>query len=100
MDIISGEGCKLELDTYWSFCAGINNTEYLKANKDKIILIHIKDGVNRKPMALGEGECDLGNVVEGVNAIGLDWVVLENDEPVPTGLEDITRSYTWLKNNF
>ncbi len=100
MDIISGEGCKLELDTYWSFCAGINNTEYLKANKDKIILIHIKDGVNRKPMALGEGECDLGNVVEGVNAIELDWVVLENDEPVPTGLEDITRSYTWLKNNF
>ncbi len=100
MDIISENGCKLEVDTYWSFCAGIDNTEYLKANKDKIILIHIKDGVDRKPMALGEGECDLQNVVTGVNAIGLEWVVLENDEPVPTGLEDITRSFQWLKNNF
>ncbi len=100
MDIISENGCKLEVDTYWSFCAGVNNTEYLKENKDKIILVHIKDGINRKPMALGEGECDLKNVVEGVNAIGLDWVILENDEPVPTGLEDITRSYKWLKNNF
>lgn len=100
MDIISGEGCGLELDTYWSFCAGIDNTEYLKANKDKILLVHIKDGLNHKPMALGEGENDLQKVVEGVNAIGLDWVILENDDPVPTGLEDITRSYKWLKENF
>ena len=51
-------------------------------------------------MALGEGENDLQKVVEGVNAIGLDWVILENDDPVPTGLEDITRSYKWLKENF
>ncbi len=99
MDIIS-EGCKLELDMYWSFCAGINNKEYLAENKDKIVLVHIKDGVNRKPTALGEGENDLANIVEGVKAIGLDWVILENDEPVPTGLEDVTRSYKWLKENF
>lgn len=100
MDIISDCGCKLEVDTYWSFCAGINNTQYLQDNKDRIILIHIKDGINQKPMALGEGECDLQNVINGVNAIGLDWVILENDEPVPTGLEDITRSFKWLKENF
>ncbi len=100
MDIISENGCYLELDTYWSFCAGINNKEYLAANKDKIKLIHIKDGIGEKPMALGEGENDLKNVVEGVKAIGLEWVILENDEPVPTGLEDIARSYIWLENNF
>lgn len=100
MDIISEDGCKLEVDTYWSFCAGVDNVDYLKANKEKIVLIHIKDGVNRKPKALGEGENDLAKVVEGVKAIGLDWVVLENDDPVPTGLEDITRSYKWLKENF
>ncbi len=100
MDIISDGGCFLEIDTYWSFCAGVDNTEYLKNNKDKIKLVHIKDGINRKPKALGEGECDLQNVKNGVNAIGLDWVILENDEPVPTGLEDITRSYKWLKENF
>ena len=74
--------------------------EYLKAHKDKIILVHIKDGIDHKPMALGEGENDLQKVVDGVNAIGLEWVILENDEPVPTGLEDITRSFKWLKENF
>lgn len=100
MDIISEDGCKLEVDTYWSFCAGIDNSKYLPENKDKIVLIHIKDGVNRKPMALGEGENDLAKVLEGVKAIGLEWVILENDDPVPTGLEDITRSYHWLEKNF
>ena len=99
MDII-GERCKLEIDTYWSFCAGINNAEYLPAKKDEIVLIHIKDGKGRTPMALGEGENDLGKVVDGVKAIGLDWVVLENDDPVPCGLDDISRSYKWLKANF
>lgn len=99
MDII-GERCKLEIDTYWSFCAGINNAEYLPAKKDEIVLIHIKDGKDRTPMALGEGENDLGKVVDGVKAIGLDWVVLENDDPVPCGLDDISRSYKWLKANF
>ncbi len=100
MDIISQNGCFLELDTYWSFCAGINNKEYLEAHKDKIKLVHIKDGIEEKPTALGEGENDLLNVIEGLKAIGLEWVVLENDEPIPTGLEDITRSYKWLVENF
>ncbi len=98
-DII-GAHCKLEIDTYWSFCAGIDNLEYLKEKKDRIVLVHIKDGKDRKPTALGEGENDLKKVVDGVNAIGLDWVILENDDPVPTGLEDIKRSYKWLKENF
>lgn len=100
MDIISEGGCKLEVDTYWSFCAGIDNSTYLPENKDKIVLVHVKDGVDRKPTALGEGENDLAKVKEGVEAIGLEWIILENDDPVPTGLEDITRSYKWLKNNF
>ena len=100
MDVISEDGCKLEVDTYWSFCADIDNSKYLPENKDKIVLIHIKDGVDHKPMALGEGENDLGKVYEGVKAIGLEWVILENDDPVPTGLEDISRSYKWLQENF
>ena len=49
---------------------------------------------------MGEGENDLAKVVEGVKAIDLDWVVLENDDPVPCGLDDVTRSFKWLKENF
>ncbi|MCL2512724.1 MAG: sugar phosphate isomerase/epimerase [Oscillospiraceae bacterium] len=94
------EVCYLQVDTYWSFCAGIDNYKYLTENKDRIASIHIKDGVNEKPRALGEGECDLQAVIKGAKDIGLDWVVLENDDPSPNGLEDITRSMKYLKEHF
>ncbi len=97
-DVIKAR-CNLEVDTYWSFVAGVDNYKFLTENKDKILLIHIKDGKDKKPKALGEGECDLKSVVDGVKAIGLEWIVLENDDPTPTGLEDIKRSYKWLKEN-
>ncbi|NLA77489.1 MAG: sugar phosphate isomerase/epimerase, partial [Clostridiales bacterium] len=64
-----------------------------------IILLHIKDGVDRHPMALGEGECDLKAVIDGAKAAGIEWLVLENDDPVPDGISDITRSMKYLKAN-
>ena len=30
---------------------------------------------------------------------GIEWLILENDDPVPDGISDITRSMQWLKAN-
>lgn len=98
MDCIA-DGAYLELDTYWSFCGGADNYNYIKDNADKIILLHIKDGINRKPMALGEGENDLLSVFKAAKEVDMEWLVLENDEPIPTGVEDITRSMKFFKEN-
>jgi sugar phosphate isomerase/epimerase len=49
-------------------------------------------------MALGEGNCDIPAVIKAAKDIGLEWVVVENDDPVPTGFEDITRSIKYLKS--
>ena len=89
--------CALEVDTYWSFCAGIDNYKYITENKDKICLLHVKDGVDRTPCALGEGQCDVAAVIKAAQDIGIEWIVVENDDPVPTGLDDIGRSMTYLK---
>ena len=89
--------CALEVDTYWSFCAGIDNYKYITENKDKICLLHVKDGVDRTPCALGEGQCDVAAVIKAAQDIGLEWIVVENDDPVPTGLDDIGRSMKYLK---
>lgn len=93
------EGAYLELDTYWSFCGGADNYTYIKDNADKIILLHIKDGIDRKPTALGEGNNDLLSVFKAAKESGIEWLVLENDDPVPTGIEDITRSMKFFKEN-
>ncbi len=98
MDVIS-DGAYLELDTYWSFCGGADNYSYIKDNADKILLLHIKDGIDRKPTALGEGNNDLLSVFKAAKEVDAEWLILENDDPVPTGIEDITRSMKYFKEN-
>ena len=91
--------CALQIDTYWSFCAGVDNYAFLTENRERICSIHIKDGVGKDTRALGEGSCDLAAAVRGAKAIGLEWLVLENDTPKPDGLSDAARSMVWLKAN-
>lgn len=98
IDIIKAR-TKLQVDTYWSFHAGVDNYKFLTENKENIVHIHIKDGVDGKPRALGEGNCDLHAVVKAAKDIGLEWLVLENDNPEPDGLSDIARSIKWLQAN-
>ena len=52
------------------------------------------------PCALGEGENDIAAVIDAAKAIGLEWIIVENDDPVPDGISDVTRSMTYLKANF
>ena len=59
--------------------------------------LHVKDGVDGHPKALGEGNCDLISVVRAAKAMELEWLIVENDDPVPNGFEDIARSLTFLK---
>ncbi|HBL40362.1 MAG TPA: hypothetical protein DDY98_01855 [Ruminococcaceae bacterium] len=89
--------CALEVDTYWSFCAGVDNYKFITENKDKICLLHVKDGVDHHPCALGEGQCDVAAVVKAAKDNGIEWLVVENDDPTPNGLDDIGRSIKYLK---
>lgn len=97
IDVIGGL-CPLEIDTYWSFHAGVDNYKFITENKDKIVHIHLKDGIDGKPMALGEGNNDIPAVIRAAKDIGMEWVIVENDDPVPTGFEDIARSLKYLKS--
>ena len=91
--------CHVQIDTYWSFAAGQDNYKLITEYKDRIVTLHIKDGVDRTPMALGEGNNDLAAVVRAAKDAGIEWLVLENDDPVPDGLSDIARSMKWLQAN-
>lgn len=94
------KACYLEIDTYWSFYAGIDNGKFLRENKDRICLIHLKDGIDGTPCAIGEGQNDIKAVMDAASDIGVEWIIVENDNPVPNGIDDITRSINYLKKNF
>ena len=93
------EACHMQVDTYWSFHAGQDNYKLITGNKDRIVHLHIKDGLDGTPKALGEGNNDLATVVKAAKDAGIEWLILENDDPVPDGLSDVARSMVWLNNN-
>ena len=93
------EACHMQVDTYWSFHAGQDNYKLITENKDRIVHLHIKDGVGDLPKALGEGNNDLPLVIKAARDAGIEWLILENDDPVPDGLSDVARSMKWLQEN-
>lgn len=95
------KGAYIEVDTLWSYTAGIDTRAFLLAHKDRVPFVHIKDGIaaTHSPCALGEGENDLITVINTVKEMGHEWIVLENDSPRPTPLEDVARSIKFLKEH-
>ena len=97
-DIIAKDAY-LELDIYWCFHAGADNCAYIRKYKDRIAHLHLKDGIDGTPTALGEGNCNIKEVMALAKEIGMEWVIIENDKPVPTGIEDLARSLEFFKAN-
>ncbi len=93
--------CPLELDTYWSFVAGEDTGAFIRQNRERIGLLHLKDGSrDGHPCAIGEGEADIRAVLEAARDMGAEWVIVENDNPVPDGFSDVARSMDTLKTKF
>ena len=89
---------EFEIDTYWAFNAGIDPCEVLQRLKNRISVIHLKDGfVDGKGMALGEGEAPLTDIIATAKKLGFKMVV-ESETLSPTGLEEVTRCMNFLRS--
>ena len=101
---------ELEIDVFWLFNAGIDPVLYLEAHKDRISVIHLKDGIR------GKGECSFENSVNGAEGryLGLgevpikeicDWadrngvlIVVESEDLNPSGSEEIAKCMEYLQS--
>ena len=89
---------RLEPDTYWVYHSGVSPAQYLLEHVKDIALVHLKDGdENGHPCAVGEGKNDIADILKASEKIGTEWVIVENDNPVPDGLSDVRRSMEWIK---
>ena len=86
-----------ELDTFWAYKAGKDPVAYMEELGDKLQLVHLKDGNQERLLAIGEGEAPVDAVRAQAEKMGIPWVIVENDMPAPTGIEDIARSMAYLK---
>lgn len=44
-EILARTKVELEVDTFWAFNAGVDPVEFLEAHKNRIRVIHLKDGI-------------------------------------------------------
>lgn len=109
-EILDNTDIMLEVDTFWLFNAGINVIDYLDAHKDRIALIHLKDGIpskqedkrfgashnNVRGMSLGQGEAPVSAVREWAIKNGI-LMVVESEGLDPTGIEEVGRCIEYLK---
>ena len=110
-EILSRTNIEIEVDTFWAFNSGIDALAFLEAHKDRIAVIHLKDGfpsaaenknyddihTGVKGKALGEGQAP----VEVFRAWAIEnnvRMVVESEGLNPTGLEEVGRCIKFLRS--
>ena len=87
---------RFEIDTYWSYVAGLDSVELLKKLGDRVDIIHLKDGDSAgKGVSLGQGTAPVKEVREYALAHGQE-IVVENEGLDPTGEEEVKRCIDFL----
>lgn len=92
----------IELDVAWVTYGGEDPVEYLAQHGSRIPVIHLKDiaDINERGQftAVGTGCVKVKESVEAALAVGVKWVIVEQDRPNNlTPMESITASYLNIK---
>jgi sugar phosphate isomerase/epimerase len=74
----------LELDVYWAAIGGRDPAELIRGLDERLRLLHMKDlssGPDRGDLAPGDGILAWPDIVEAGTAHGIEWYVVEEDNP-------------------
>lgn len=110
-EVIAKTDVELEIDTFWLFNTGMDVISYLDEHKDRIKVIHLKDGTpspdenkNYQSVHTGVKGCSLGSGYAPVDKVR-EWaikndvlMVVESEGLEPTGLEEVERCIKHLKS--
>jgi sugar phosphate isomerase/epimerase len=83
-----------EVDVYWVRYAGIDEAKMLRRLAGRVPLVHIKDMAadeQRAPAPVGEGIFHWREVLEACAAAGVEWYIVEQDNPTDP-LAEVERS--------
>jgi sugar phosphate isomerase/epimerase len=91
---------ELELDVYWAAVGGRDPVAEIRTSAERIRLLHMKDRVARpepRDAPAGDGDLPFPEIVQAARAAGVDWYIVELDEPRDP-LADITRAARYLES--
>ena len=95
---------KFELDTYWVKFAGYDPAELMAKYADRIVLVHLKDMLDKDPVThedpnptLMTGTVDVMSIVRQGDKMGIPWGIVEMDQPIGDPLEAVRMSLENLR---
>ena len=90
---------KFELDTYWAKFAGYDPIELMKKYSDRIVLVHLKDMLDKEKVVhedpnpvLMTGVMDTKGIVYQAKNMGIRWAIVEMDKAVGDPLKAVKES--------
>ena len=99
--LIENTKIAVELDTFWAFYAGVDAVEKMKELGDRLVAVHLKDGVREdwddcgKP--LGQGNAPVKAVREYALKKQLP-IVVESESLTPDGPTEVQVCFDYLKS--
>ncbi|MEE0928274.1 MAG: sugar phosphate isomerase/epimerase [Acutalibacteraceae bacterium] len=87
---------KFQIDVYWAYRGLVNPIYVLESLKDRIDVIHLKDGDMTAGKPLGQGTAPIFEVVKWAKANGVDMVV-ENEPTADRQLVEAKQCIDYLK---
>jgi len=91
---------ELELDVYWAAIGGRDPVAEIRAVANRVRLLHMKDRAadpESHDAPPGEGTLPFSTIVEAGRAAGVEWYIVEQDEPRDP-LADIARGLRYLES--
>jgi sugar phosphate isomerase/epimerase len=93
-------GVEIELDVYWASVGGHDPVTEIRANADRVRLLHMKDrlgGSEPHDAPAGQGTLAFPEIVEAGRAVGVDWYIAEQDDP-HDAVADIATAARYLES--
>ena len=91
---------EVELDVYWAAVGGRDPVAEIGALGDRVRLLHMKDrapGPEPHDEPTGEGDLPFPAIVDAGRAAGVEWYIVEQDEP-RDAIADIGRARRYLES--
>ena len=90
---------ELEIDVYWAAIGGRDPVEVIRGANERVRLLHMKDvapGSERADVTPGDGTLPWPEIVAAGTAAGVDWYVVEEDNP-KDAIAEIARGLEFLR---
>jgi sugar phosphate isomerase/epimerase len=86
-----------EVDLGWAWFAGVEPAALVERLAPRVPLVHVKDLAPRAEqlfVPVGDGDVGYGDVLPAIEGLGIDWLLVEQDEVGELGLDAVRRSFT------